>query len=103
MQLPFEPYQSEAIELADEVQDALVKVTENIHGYSLGIATYMHEMGTNHMFIKRLRDELAYQYQVRREIYHCTLETTITDCLFHLKQKKKKREKRSIWTQLRIK
>ncbi|CAK9268702.1 unnamed protein product [Sphagnum jensenii] len=63
LQLPFESYQSEAIELADEVQDALVKVTENIHGYSLGIATYLHEMGTNHMFIKRLRDELAYQYQ----------------------------------------
>ncbi len=80
MQLPFESYQSEAIELADEVQDALVKVTENIHGYSLGITTYMHEMGTNHMFIKRLRDELAYQYQVRRDITALLKPQSLTVC-----------------------
>ncbi len=28
--------------------------------------------------------------------YHCTLETTITDCLFHLKQKKKDRKKKHL-------
>lgn len=80
LQLPFESYQSEAIELADEVQDALMNVTENIHGYSLGIATYMHEMGTNHMFIKRLRDELAYQYQVRRDITALLKPQSLTVC-----------------------
>ncbi len=94
MQLPFESYQSEAIELADEVQDALVKVTENIHGYSLGIATYTHEMGTNHMFIKRLRDELSYQYQVRSDITALS-KTTITHCFvsFEAKEKREKKNK----------
>lgn len=64
MQLPFEPYENDAVEFGDQLQNTLMKLNENIHGYSVGITIYHEEMGTNHMFIKRLRDELAYQYQV---------------------------------------
>jgi hypothetical protein len=64
MQLPFEPYENDAVEFGDQLQNTLMKLNENIHGYSVGITIYYEEMGTNHMFIKRLRDELSYQYQV---------------------------------------
>ena len=64
MQLPFEPYENDAVEFGDQLQNTLMKLNENIHGYSVGITLYSEEMGTNHMFIKRLRDELSYQYQV---------------------------------------
>jgi hypothetical protein len=63
-QLPHEVYEHDALELGQQIHDTLEKINKNIHAYSLCITKYYQDMGVDHVFIKRLRDEIAFNFQV---------------------------------------
>ncbi|KAG0623341.1 hypothetical protein M758_3G166700 [Ceratodon purpureus] len=62
-QLPHEVYEQDALDLGQQIHDTLEKINEKIHAYSLCITKYHQDMGVYHTFIKRLRDEIAFNFQ----------------------------------------
>lgn len=81
-QLPHEVYEHDAVELGQQIHDILEKINEKIHAYSLCITKYYQDMGVNHIFIKRLRDEIAFNFQVSTclQIFslNCNVESPIS-------------------------
>lgn len=63
-QLPHEQYEHDALDLGFQIHDTLEIINTKVHAYSMCITKYYEEMGVHHIFIKRLRDEIAYQFQV---------------------------------------
>nr|XP_024387853.1 cilia- and flagella-associated protein 206-like isoform X1 [Physcomitrium patens] len=63
-QLPNEVYEHDAVELGCAIQDTFEIVNTKIRAYSSSVMKYYQDMGVNHIFIKRLRDEISYQFQV---------------------------------------
>ena len=63
-QFPHQAYEHDALCLGEQIHDTLDRINEKVHAYSLCIEKYYLEYGVHHMFIKRLRDEIAFQFQV---------------------------------------
>ncbi|CAM6090018.1 unnamed protein product [Calypogeia fissa] len=65
LELPHEQFKIESESLGKKLDDALKNVNKRVEGLTKGILLYIQEYGIQHIFIQRLRDDLAYAHQTK--------------------------------------